>query len=104
MIIKSVRLKTIAILLIFIVIGITSCTDNQRARSFGGTEKVKLLPNEEFINITWKKDNLWVVVTDKNTGNFYAREKSSFGVMQGNIVIEYLEQKQEEYINNKIDR
>ena len=99
MIIKSVRLKTIAILLIFIVIGITSCTDNQRARSFGGTEKVKLLPNEEFINITWKKDNLWVVVRDKNTGNFYAREKSSFCVMQGSIVIEYLKETEKQTID-----
>jgi len=70
------------------VMGFTSCTDNQRARSFGGTEKVKLLPNEEFINITWKQDNLWIIVKDKNTGKFYAREKSSFGVMQGKVVIE----------------
>ena len=65
-----------------------SCTDNQIARSFGGTETIKLEPNEEFINITWKQDNLCIIVKDKNTGKFYAREKSSFGVMQGKVVIE----------------
>jgi len=85
---RNVRLSTMAALFIAIVMGSTSCTDNQRARSFGGTETVKLLPNEEFVNITWKQDNLWIIVKDKNTGKFYAREKSSFGVMQGKVVIE----------------
>jgi len=75
--------------LTIIVIGLMSCTDNQRARKFGGTETIKLEPNEEFINITWKQDDIWVIVKDKNTGKFYACEKSSFGVMQGKIIIEY---------------
>lgn len=85
---KNVRLSTMVALFIAIVMGSTSCTNNQRARSFGGTETVKLLPNEEFVNITWKQDNLWIIVKDKNTGKFYAREKSSFGIMQGKVVIE----------------
>ena len=76
------------ILLSLVVVALMSCTDNQRARNFGGTETIKLEPNEEFINITWKQDNLWIIVKDKNTGKFYAREKSSFGVMQGKVVIE----------------
>lgn len=76
------------ILLSLVVFALMSCTDNQRARNFGGTETIKLEPNEEFINITWKQDNLWIIVKDKNTGKFYAREKSSFGVMQGKVVIE----------------
>ena len=74
--------------LFIVAISLVSCTDNQRARSFGGTETIKLLPNEEFVNITWKQDNLWIIVKDKNTGNFYAREKSSFGVMEGKVIIE----------------
>lgn len=76
------------ILLLLVVVALMSCTDNQRARKFGGTETIKLEPNEEFINITWKQDNLWVIVKDKNTGKFYAREKSSYGLMQGKVVIE----------------
>jgi hypothetical protein len=47
-----------------------------------------LNPTEEFINITWKQDNIWIIVKDKNTGKFYAREKSSYGLMEGTIVIE----------------
>ena len=78
------KLTMVAITLLALV----SCTDNQRARSFGGTETVKLEPNEKFINITWKQDNLWVIVQDTVTGNYYAREKSNFGVLQGKVVIE----------------
>lgn len=65
----------------------TSCTSNQRARNFGGTETINLEPNEKFINITWKQDNLWVIVQDTITGTYYAREKSSFGVMEGKVII-----------------
>ena len=84
---KLFKMKKL-ILLSLVVVALMSCTDNQRARSWGGTETVKLEPNEEFVNITWKQDNLWIIVKDKNTGKFYAREKSSFGVMQGKVVIE----------------
>ena len=78
------KLTMVAITLLALV----SCTDNQRARSFGGTETVKLEPNEKFINITWKQDNLWIIVQDTITGNYYAREKSNFGVLQGKVVIQ----------------
>lgn len=67
---------------------LASCTDNQRARSFGGTETIKIEPQEKFINITWKQDNLWVIVQDTITGTIYAKEKSSFGVMQGKVIIQ----------------
>lgn len=75
---------------IFIVLSlfiVLSCTDNQMARNYGGTETIQLQPNEEFVNITWKQDNLWVIVRDKNTGDYYAREKSSFGVLEGKVII-----------------
>lgn len=65
-----------------------SCTNNQRARSFGGTETIKIEPQEKFINITWKQDNLWVIVQDIITGTIYAKEKSSFGIMQGKVIIQ----------------
>lgn len=70
-----------------ILIGLISCTKNERARNYGGTETIELKPNEEFINITWKNDDLWVIVKNKNTGKYYAREKSSYGMMEGTIII-----------------
>ena len=84
---KAIKLTAITTLFMALVIH-TSCTENQRARNFGGTETISLLPNEEFVNITWKENDLWIIVKDTITGVFYAREKSSFGVMQGKIIIE----------------
>lgn len=70
------------------LLALASCTDNQKARNYGGTETVKLEPQEKFINITWKQDNLWIVVQDTITGTYYAREKSSFGVWEGKVIIQ----------------
>lgn len=70
------------------LLALASCTDNQRARKFGGTETIKIEPQEKFINITWKQNNLWVIVQDTITGTIYAKEKSSFGVMQGKVIIQ----------------
>jgi len=70
------------------LLALASCTDNQRARSFGGTETIKLEPNEKFMNLTWKQDDIWVIVQDTIKGTIYAKEKSSFGVMQGKVIIQ----------------
>lgn len=78
--------KTILILTISIGM-LISCTDNQRARSFGGNETIELKPNHKFINIAWKSDDLWVVTQDTITGMFYCKEKSSWGLLSGEIKI-----------------
>lgn len=71
---------------VFIVLLVTSmltisCTDN------GGTQEVKLGPNEKFVNVTWRNNILWVIVQDTTTGIFYAKERSSFGLIQGQVII-----------------
>lgn len=70
------------------LIAFISCTDNQRARKFGGTETVSISPNEKFINIAWRGDDLWLVLQDTISGEIYAREKSSYGIVQGKIIIQ----------------
>lgn len=75
------------ILLSLIAIVFASCTDNERARSYGGTEEMSLEPYEKFVNITWKGANLWIIVQDTVTGDYYAKEKSSWGVWEGQIIV-----------------
>lgn len=65
-----------------------SCTDNERARQYGGTESIRLKPHHKFVNITWKNNDLWVIVQDTLTGTYYALEKSSYGLLEGKIIIE----------------
>lgn len=64
-----------------------SCTDNQRARKFGGKEEIQLKPNEVLINITWKESNMWVLTKDTTTNIKYFRENSNWGVWEGEIII-----------------
>lgn len=72
---------------IIIVIISASCTQNSRARNFGGKEEMKLKDNERLINITWKDTDMWLLTEDTITKVKYFRESSSFGVWEGEIKI-----------------
>jgi len=75
------------LMIVAVVIGLVSCTDNTNARRWGGTEEIKLRPNEKFMNITWKENDLWIITQDTITKVCYAREKSSFGLLEGELII-----------------
>lgn len=64
-----------------------SCTENQRARKFGGSEEIKLNKNEKLISLTWKETNLWVLTEDTVTKEKFFRENSNWGILQGKITI-----------------
>ena len=53
------------ILLFFIalfgIISLSSCTENQRARTFGGDLTVRLKPGEKLMMATWKGENLFFI-------------------------------------------
>lgn len=68
-----------------LLLSITACTDNQRARTFGGTETVELPENRILLNATWKESNLWVLTKDTVTGQTFFNEKSSWGALEGTI-------------------
>ena len=74
-------LATITILFLY------GCTDNQRAKSWGGTKDVTLEPNHKLINITWKDDEVWVLSEDTLTGISYFKEQSKYGFVQGQVII-----------------
>lgn len=75
---------TLAILVLVVAMG---CTENQRARQFGGTEKIDLKPNEILVNVTWKNDQMWILTQDTITHINYFREKSSYGIWEGEVII-----------------
>ena len=64
-----------------------SCTDNQRAKNFGGTEEIQLKPNEVVLNVTWKETQMWICTKDTTTGIVYFREKSNWGVLEGTVIL-----------------
>lgn len=82
------------LLLALICVGFVSCTDNSRARVWGGTETITLEPGVRLVNITWKggeksTTSLWLLTKKDTTkpSTYSFKEKSSFGVMEGEVII-----------------
>jgi hypothetical protein len=77
--------RIVGLLLLFICI--MSCTENSRARKFGGTQEISLEAGEKFINATWKDSDLWILVEDSINDVYVLKEHSQFGVLEGKIII-----------------
>lgn len=80
------------ILLLSLIGLLISCTDNERARNYGGTEKINLPANKELVNVTWKGDkDIWILTRNRKPGEtidtFYFKEKSNYGILEGQVII-----------------
>lgn len=74
-----------------LMVYLSSCTANQRARNFGGTMTHELPKGQELVTVTWKDEQLWILTkpmpTDYQPTSYTFQEKSSFGVMEGTVVL-----------------
>jgi hypothetical protein len=68
----------------------TGCTEQIRAKSFGGEMAVKLPCGKRLYDVTWKKANLWYAVRDlrptEKPETYQFVEESGFGVVEGTVV------------------
>jgi hypothetical protein len=75
---------------VFAMVLMTSCTDNQRARDWGGTATVELQSGQKLIEATWKGAELWYLTrdmrADESPETYKFQEKSSLGVMEGTVI------------------
>ncbi len=84
-------MKTICNLLILIILATAtiSCTENQRARNFGGTETINLPKGEKLVVATWKETNLWYLTEPMDSSYVpkikIFREESSYGMLEGTV-------------------
>ena len=74
------------------VLGLTimGCTENERARKFGGTSHYTLEPGQRLVTVTWKETDLWILTKEDSStppGKYTFEEKSSFGIIEGKVVI-----------------
>ena len=67
-----------------------SCTQNSRAKRFGGTQTITLPAGQTLVTATWKDDHLWYLTRDRKSDEtpmvYNFKEKSSFGMLEGTIV------------------
>jgi hypothetical protein len=83
------------LLVVFVIIGslvtFTGCTENVRAKKFGGTMKVELPANKKLISATWKQGSMWYLTRNMNSSDtpetYEFKEKSNFGMVEGTILI-----------------
>ena len=73
------------------VLLLASCTENQRAKSFGGTSTMNLPKGEKLVNVTWKGDEIWYLTrpmkSDESPETYTYREESSLGVIEGTVIL-----------------
>lgn len=78
-------------LLILLLLPVTSCTQKERVRHFGGNAKIELPKGQKLINTTWKENDLWLLtkpMTSKDSAETYVFfEDSSWGVWEGSYTI-----------------
>jgi hypothetical protein len=79
------------IVILAVALALTSCTANSAARNFGGTETIEITDNQKIINATWKETDLWILTRpmrpEERPETVTFTEKSSFGVMEGTIIL-----------------
>jgi len=73
------------------VLMLTSCTQNNRAKNFGGSAKITLPKGKKLVTATWKDANLWYLTRDMRDSDvaetYEFHEESSFGVWEGTYII-----------------
>lgn len=84
-------MKKIIILAVAVVTAFTlvCCTENQRARNFGGEMTIRLDPGEKLMMATWKGEDLFYL-TEPMEENYTPktktfRENSSFGMIETTV-------------------
>lgn len=83
--------KTIFALIVCASFALTSCTENQKAKNYGGTAHLNLPPNEKLLNVTWKENDLWYLTRPMTPADsaitYQFREESDYGVWEGTYII-----------------
>ena len=79
------------VLLAVCFLTLCGCTDNIRAKHYGGHSKENLPAGFKLVNVTWKKDNMWVLMRPakeyESPETYQFKEFSNFGVFQGAVTI-----------------
>ena len=80
-------------IMIIVVLAITSlnCTEQQRAKGWGGTAVIELPCNEKLVTVTWKKEQFWYLTRAMKEGEqpqrYLFRESASWGLIEGTVKI-----------------
>lgn len=79
-----------AVLAVFSAVSFSSCTEQERVKSFGGSMTVDLEPGEKLMMATWKESDLFYLTEpmedDYQPKTKIFRESSSWGAIESKII------------------
>jgi hypothetical protein len=88
---KGETMKKLTIALV-ILAAMTGCTQQQMAKSYGGTVTIQVPKGQKVVSATWKEADLWYLTRpmrqDEQPETQTLRESSGFGVMQGTVILQ----------------
>jgi hypothetical protein len=81
----------IGIVLVLLLATMAGCTEQQRAKKWGGDYTVELPAGQKLVNVTFKDSDLWYLtrpMTEEDKAETYTfQEDSTWGVMEGTVTI-----------------
>ena len=85
-------MKKLLIIVVLLVLLMTGCTAQERAKNFGGEYTMELPQGQKLINVTWKDDTLWYLTrpmeeTDVEETYIFEAD-SSWGIFEGTVTIQ----------------
>ncbi len=77
--------------LLILILTLISCTENSRAKNWGGDSTQELECGQKLIEVTWKESDMWILTRPMREGEvaetYTFHEESSFGVWEGTVTI-----------------
>ena len=68
-----------------------SCTEQSRAKNWGGSYTIDLPEGRKWVEVTWKNDEMWVLTRDRREGetieDYTFQEDSSWDIMEGVVTL-----------------
>lgn len=68
---------------------ITGCSDNTRAKTYGGSVVIELPKGQKLVTATWKDAGIWYLTRPFRAGEFPEvstfKEKSTYGMLEGTV-------------------
>jgi hypothetical protein len=76
---------------IALAFGAASCTEQGRAKNWGGTMTETLPAGQKLINATWKGEDLWLLTRPARAGEspetYTFKGHGSIGILNGTVII-----------------
>ena len=79
------------VLMAVVLLTMAACTEQGRAKKFGGEYEVELPKGEKLVNMTFKDSDIWYLtkpMTDEDVAETYTfKEDSTWGLLEGTVTV-----------------